>query len=255
MINENEFEFDLIEIIKDIINHKWKVIIITGLSFFIGISYLIYNKPKFETEIEYIFNTSFSAIPPEKEYLEISFYSLDLFSNWKKMSDDKILKFEVIDNTLKQNGLIIKKNIDQNLIEFKSTKINGKEKHSIIINTNKIDLLKSIYSYLEFLNTINTNIYNEKLLDNLVIASSLLRDNPSDQSILDKEILNLKKILNEIKGGELLFKFSPVSIPKLVSIPPILILFISLFIGFFVSLSFIYLLKLIENIKHELNKK
>ena len=83
--------------------------------------------------------------------------SLDIFSSWKKTSNNKILKFEEISNSLTLNGLEFKEGNDQNLIEFNSIK----EYRSIILKTNQIDLIKNIYSYLEFINSFITKTYSE----------------------------------------------------------------------------------------------
>ena len=251
MNNEKELDINIIEIIRIIYNKKWKVITITILSLFIGISYSIYSKPKFETDIEYKKNESFDlSLTAIDSLLYNSLNSLDIFSNWKKTSDNKILKFEEISNSTNINGLEFKRDIGQNLIEFNS----NKEYRSIILKTNQIDLIKNIYSYLEFINSFITKTYSEELLTNLTIGSDLIEEKINYNN-LDLELFNIKKSISKIKNGELLIEFKPPTESKLVSTPTISILFISVIIGFLFSIFFIFFSDFIKKIKHELDKK
>lgn len=254
MINESELDIDIVKIFITLWKQRWKVIIITTLSLFIGVSYSIYNKPKFETKIElrliHVFESDINKI--DKLFYD-SFYSLDLFSNWKKLSDDKILKFESINNTINQNGFSIRKSISDNLIVINS--INVDNKASIVIKTNELDLIKSIYNYLEFVNSFITNAYRDELLSNLEIVFDLYRGDTQNQSFLEKEILDIKKLVKNIDNDQLVISIGLPNTPVLVSKPTNSILFISIIIGFLFSLFFIFFLIFIENIKHDLNKK
>ena len=251
MNNEKELDINIIEIIRIIYNKKWKVITITILSLFIGISYSIYSKPKFETDIEYKKNESFDLSLTEIDSLLYnSLNSLDIFSNWKKTSDYKILKFEEITNSININSLEFKRDIGQNLIEFNS----NKEYRSIILKTNQIDLIKNIYSYLEFINSFITKTYSEELLTNFTIGSDLFKEEKINYNNIDHELFKIKKSISKIKNGELLIEFKPPTESKLVSTPTISILFISVIIGFLFSIFFIFFSDFIKKIKLELNK-
>ena len=252
MNNEKELDIDIIKIITNIYNKKWKVITITILSLFIGISYSIYSKPKFETDIAYKKNESFDlSITAIDSLFYNSFNSLEIFSSWKKMSDNKILKFEEISNSTNLNGLEFKRDTDQNLIEFNSIK----EYQPIILKTNQIDLIKSIYSYLEFVNSFITNTYSEQLLNDLTIGSELIKEEKTNYNGLYQVIFKIKQSISKIQNGELLIEFSPPTKSKLVSTPTISILFISVIIGFLFSIFFIFFSNFIKKIKHELNQK
>ena len=250
MNNENELDINIIEIITIIYNQKWKVITITILSLFIGISYSIYSKPKFETEIEYKKNESFDlSVTAIDSLFYNSLNSLDIFSSWKKTSNNKILKFEEISNSLTLNGLEFKEGNDQNLIEFNSIK----EYRSIILKTNQIDLIKSIYSYLEFVNRFITNTYSEQLLKDLSIGSELIKEDKINYNSIDLVLFEIKRSISKIKNGESLIEFSLPTKSKLVSTPTITILFISVIIGFLFSIFFIFFSNFIKKIKQELN--
>lgn len=252
MNNENELDINIIEIIIIIYNQKWKVITITILSLFIGISYSIFSKPKFETEIVYKKNESFDlSLTAVDSLLYKSFNSLDIFSNWKKTSDYKILKFEEIINSININSLEFKRDIGQNLIEFNSIK----EYRSIILKTNQIDLIKSIYSYLEFVNSFITKTYSEEMLTYLEIGSNLIKEGEINVNNIDLQLFKIKQSISKIKNGELLIEYSLPTEPKLVSTPTISILFISVIIGFLFSIFFIFFSNFIKKIKHELNQK
>ena len=252
MNNEKELDINIIEIIRIIYNKKWKVITITILSLFIGISYSIYSKPKFETEIAYKKNESFDlSITAIDSLFYNSLNSLDIFSSWKKTSNNKILKFEEISNSLTLNGLEFKEGNDQNLIEFNSIK----EYQPIILKTNQIDLIKSIYSYLEFVNRFITNTYSEQLLKDLSIGSELIKEDKINYNSIDLVLFEIKRSISKIKNGESLIEFSLPTKSKLVSTPTITILFISVIIGFLFSIFFIFFSNFIKKIKHELNQK
>lgn len=227
MIQKQE-DIDLIELLIIIWNGKWLLLALVSLFFMIGVAHLYISgeftkKPFYQSNINVHINPLIKY--NDNPYLnhqsvvfddfQKTFYSEDIFLDWKEMQDSKIL-FQSIDYKKFKDGDVYLKDLNELLVSFPD------ENYFIKISTYQKSLVYEIYSYTKYINEIlkssYINLLNEEIQKIEDRNKTFNLNNPKlASSNFIYEIINLEyyiKLINENNLISIQVPSDPININK-----------------------------------------
>ena len=235
-------ELDLYEVAQALWQVKSSIALITIL--FVGATFAVLNlmEPKFETKIQL---TIQNDVPFTKNELVIEkyrdfFYNQNYFNRWKKGTNTASnLSFDFIDREVRNNGLSFQKDRSELSTYF--------EEYGLTVRSNDINILRGVYSYMEF---INNAVSKDYLQSRTSLSENLIK--PSTLNLQESEkaigyIIDLQVFIGKIASGQSIFIINKPLKPKMVFPRLVLLLPLAAILGFIFSSSFFLILNSIKS--------
>ena len=227
---QNEDEIELFEILNTLWNGKWIISSVVVIAVVLGCCFLSLKDAVYESKLIY----SIDNLPPFYNQEKVSadfqkkFYLKSIFESWKKNYSDTSLLFEDFNAEQVVQGFIFSRSDNKKLATMREEKMGVS---SIIVKTNKFQILDDFYKYATHVNNELTRDYILRANDELKIIEKRYNKINVQDSIMVNDMLSLERYIDTAYQGSSVFAVQRPSMPRKVSMKSSVTIGLSIVLG------------------------
>lgn len=238
-------EVDLLELFEVLAREMRVIAGFVVMAFTIGVGLVLIQEPVYESKLHFSIYNKPPFYDEEKVLMDLekAVYSSNQFHKWKKKNNDVTMTFDFISSTVKVEGVLTSKSLDDRKIRFADDKKTGS---FISIKSSNLLVLNDFFNFVTYLNNFFRYEYISRSKSEINIISSRMDSLSVESSSTIDLVLAIDRYIDSAEKGNQVFIFQRPTLPKKVLPKTSQILLISIIAGGILGIFYVIILNAIN---------